>query len=802
MTNDTINNKQIEHPIERKCRDSIVQDLLEEKIYLYGNAEIKYGNIKIRSEFIVINWKESTIYAFGKKDSLGNKIGYPVFSEGNDSFKATKIIYNFKSKKCIVEDIILNEEDGFVHGEKVKKMEDNTMYLRKGEYTTCDHEKPHYSIRSNKIKLSSTKEIITGPAYLTFFNIPTPIILPFGYFPNTKNESSGILIPSYGESANLGFFLKDGGYYFALNKFLDLSIKADIYSKGSWSSKSNLRYKKRYKYNGNINLSYANIINSEQGFPDYSIKRDFFIRWNHIQDPKSNKSINFSANLNLGSSTFHRNNISVNSSDYLTNTFTSSINLSKRWKNTPFSLSSSLSHNQNTQTNLVNLTLPEISLSMNRIFPFKNKNSIRKIWTDNISIRYNMNTRNQISGIDSLFFHKSTLNSFNTGMRHTLPISSSFKLLKYFTFSQNINFNEKWYINQIEKTWDGTTIKTDTIQKFTRGSDYNMTASLNTKLYGISEFRKGKIAAFRHVISPNISFTYNPSFSDEKYGIYKKVQSDSLGNTELYSIMQNGIYGSPRQNKSGNITISIANLIGIKTRQIKDTVERIKKIKIIENLNINTSYNVFADSLNFNYINLNFRTKLFNKINITHSSSYDPYIVNENGRINKFEIIENKRLARFKNSNTSIGVNINDKTFKKRQQKETDESLENRDFFKIPYNLNINYTHSKNAGSNLNSETITTQMIGCSGNLKLTPKWKIGLHTGYDFSDKTKEKWFEKFSYTSLDIYRDLHCWEMLFHWIPIGYQRSYTLTIRVKSEMLQDLKFERKRDWIAPNYN
>ena len=802
MTNDTINNKQIEHPIERKCRDSIVQDLLEEKIYLHGNAEIIYGNIKIRSEFIVINWKESTIYAFGKKDSLGNKIGYPIFSEGNDSFKATKIIYNFKSKKCIVEDIILNEEDGFVHGEKVKKMEDNTMYLRKGEYTTCDHEKPHYSIRSNKIKLSSTKEIITGPAYLTFFNIPTPIILPFGYFPNTKNESSGILIPSYGESANLGFFLKDAGYYFALNKFLDLSIKADIYSKGSWSSRSNLRYKKRYKYNGNINLSYANIINSEQGFPDYSIKRDFFIRWNHMQDPKSNPSINFSANLNLGSSTFHRNNISINSNDYLTNTFTSSISLSKRWKNTPFSLSSSLSHNQNTQTSLVNLTLPEISLSMNRIFPFKNKNRIGKTWADNISIRYNMNTRNQISAIDSLFFHSSTLNSFKTGMRHTLPISSSFKFLKYFTFSQNINFNEKWYINQIEKTWDGTKIKTDTIQKFTRGSDYNMTASLNTKIYGISQFRKGKIAAFRHVISPNISFTYNPSFSDEKYGIYKIVQSDSLGNTELYSIMQNGIYGSPRQNRSGNITMSIANLIGIKTRQIKDTVETIKKIKIIENLNINTSYNVFADSLSFNYINVNFRTKLFNKINITHSSSYDPYIVNENGRINKFEIIENKRLARFKNSNTSIGVNINDKTFKKRQQKETDESLENRDFFKIPYNLNINYTHSKNAGSNLNSETITTQMIGCSGNFKVTPKWKIGFHTGYDFSDNTKERWFDKFSYTSLDLYRDLHCWEMLFHWIPIGYQRSYTLTIRVKSEMLQDLKFERKRDWIAPNYN
>lgn len=795
---DTIpNNKQkIKYEIIRECEDSIKQDLKNQIIYLYGNSIVKYGSLKITASKIIINWKKNTISAIGTLDSLGNIIGDPILYEGEQSFKAKEIIYNLETRKCIVKNIIKQEGEGYIHGLKVKKMENDIMYLKKGEYTTCNAKHPHYSIRSNKIKIIPNEKIITGPAYLTIFNIPTPIFLPFGYFPNTNKKSSGIIIPSYGESANLGFFLKDGGYYFTLNNHMDLSIKGDIYTKGSASIKTNLRYKKRYKYNGNINLRYANIINSEKGFTDYSVKKDFFIRWNHQQDPKSNPLINFSANVNAGTSTFHRNNTFDNANDYLSNTFTSNINFTKRWEGTPFSLSSSLGHNQNTQTHIVNLTLPDITFSMNKIFPFKKRQGYqKKNWYDNIGIRYNLNTKNQVSTLDSLLFHRSNLANFRNGMRHNIPISASFKILKYFTFSQNINISERWYLNQINKEWNGTKITTDTIYKFTRGGDFNISSSINTKIYGVTQFQKGKIAAIRHVLTPNLSFNLNPGYGDERYGFYKSVQSDTLGNTQVYSIMENGIYGSPRKNRSGNITLNLSNIFGIKIRKRKDTINEIKKIQIIENLNINSSYNVFADSMKFSYINLNLRTKLFNKFNITYSAVFDPYIITENGRKNNLEILTNKRLARFKNSNTSISFNLN-------QKKKLKSNDNNKIPNEIPWNLNINYTHSVNKGTNINSEEIKNQTIGFSGNIKITPKWKIGFNSGYEFTDQSNQEWWKKFSYTSIDLYRDLHCWEMLFHWIPTGYQRSYVITIRVKADILKDLKLERRRDWIAPNFN
>ena len=790
-------NTVLENDIIRSCKDSIIQDIINKKIFLYGNASITYGNINIIANIIEIDWDKNTIKAIGTIDSIGNLVGNPVFKEGNESFKATEILYNLKSKKCIVKKIITKEGEGYIHGVKVKKTDTDILYLKRGKYTTCDAERPHYSIRANKIKLVPKKQIVTGPAYMTVFNIPTPLVLPFGYFPNTDKQSSGIIIPSYGESANLGFFLKDAGYYFSLNDYMDLSIKGDIYTKGSWNAKSNLRYKKRYKYNGNLNLSYGNIINSEIGFPDYSVKNDFFVRWTHRQDPKADPTVTFSANVNAGSSTYHKNNTFTTTNDYLTNTFTSSVSLSKRWEGTPFNISSSLNHNQNTQTHKINLTLPDVSFSMNKIYPFKNiGNKGTKNWYDNIGIRYNLNTKNQISTEDSLLFHRSTLQDFNTGMRHNIPISSSFKLMKYFTATQSINISERWYLNQIEKQWNGTDLITDTINKFTRGGDYNFSSSINTKIYGISQFKTGKIAAFRHVITPNLSFTYNPSFEDEKYGFYKTVQSDSLGNTQTYSVMENGIYGSPRKNESGNISFSLGNIFGMKIRNKKDSTEKTNKIKLIESMNINSSYNIFADSFNFSNVSFNFRTKLFNKINISYSSVFDPYTLSENGREHKFELLENNRIARFKNSNLSAGFSINDKTFtKSKEDSEEEEEEEERDFYKIPWNLNLNFTQSVNKGTTLNSETTSTNTLGFSGNIKITQKWKLGFHSGYDFTDKD-------FSYTSIDVYRDLHCWEMKFHWIPTGYQQSYTLSLGVKADILKDLKLERKKDWISPNFN
>jgi len=790
---DSTNKTFINDDILYDASDSMHFDIVNKKVFLYGDAFIKYENTEIKADFIEIDWTKNQIFAKGRIDSSRKMSGYPHFKEGTKTFKAKEMTYNYKSKKGIIKELVTKEGEAFIHGKKVKKSRSEVMYLKKGEYTTCNAEKPHFSIRANRIKVIPGKKIVSGPAYLTVFNVPTPLFLPFGFFPNTSKESSGILIPSYGESANLGFFLKDGGYYFVLNKQMDLSVKGDIYTKGSWATRSLLRYKKRYKYNGNLNLSYGRMINSEKDLTNYSLKKDFFIKWTHKQDPKANPSLLFSANVNAGSSTYHKNN-SYNANDYLSNTFTSSISLNKKWEGTPFNLSTTLNHNQNTNTKIVNLTLPAVTFSMNRIFPFKRKKVGKTNWYDKIGVSYSMNTKNEISITDSLLFKSDALSKYRIGMKHSIPISTSVKLLKYFTFSPRFNLTERWYLTQIEKSWDGSSIVTDTLHKFTRAHDYSMSASLNTKLYGIAQFKKGKIAAFRHVLTPNISFSYRPDFSKENFGYYKTIQSDTLGNTQTYSVMQNGIYGSPGSSKSGNINFSLGNLIDMKVRSKKDTTKTLKKVTLLQSMGISSSYNIFVDSLNLSTINLNARTKLLGLLDVTFSSRYDPYIINSSGkRMNQFEI-KNGRLARFTNANAALGLNISESFFNKKTEDEKEQEKKEDDFYKIPWNLNMNYTIAYNKNNQASSEVTPTQSLNFSGNIKITPKWKIGFRSGYDFKEK-------ELTYSSVNVYRDLHCWELLFHWIPIGFHKSYTLTIRVKASVLKDLKLEKKKDWIDMNY-
>ena len=778
------NNFNFNSEINKYASDSINIDLKNNNIYLYGNASITYENAKIQADQIIINWETNIIEARCGKDSLENLIGCPIFTENNETFNAKLIKYNLKTKKSFIKNISTKE------GEGVKKTNKDVFFLRKGDYTTCNLDKPHYSIRSNKIKVIPGEKIITGPAYLTFFNIPTPLILPFGYFPSSNKQSSGVLIPSYGESENLGFFLKNGGYYFTISEKLDLQLRGDVYSKGSWSLKSLFRYKNRYKYSGNVNLNYSKMVNSINGFPDYSKKNDFFIRWSHKQDPKLNPLVNFSANVNAGSSTFHRNN-SINSDDYLSNTFQSSISITKRWNNLPFNLSTNLNHSQNTQTNIVNLSLPDISFSVNRIFPFKNAN---KNWIKNIGLSYNMQTKNSTSILDTLLFKKQSLSKFRNGMKLNIPISTSIKLFNYFTLNPRINFTERWYLNQIEKKWNGTDIVTDTIKKLTRGYEYSFSTNLNTKIYGLIQFPKSKITAIRHVMSPNISFNYKPDFSSSKYDYYKNVQNNINGDVISYSIMENGIYGSPSKGRNGNIGFNLNNILEVKIKSSKDTLNNMKKIKILESFNISSSYNIFKDSLKFSNINLNARTRIFDIFDINFSSIYDPYVTNKSktNNLNQFEIINN-RLARLKSLNTSIGLSINDKSFT--NDKREDNEGENRDFYDIPWQFSSNYSLTYNKGLKSSEFSDTIQTLNFSGNLKITPKWKIGFRSGFDFKKK-------ELSYTTVDIYRDLHCWEMLFNWIPLGFHRSYTITIRVKASILKDLKYEKRKDWFKPDYD
>ena len=503
------------------------------------------------------------------------------------------------------------------------------------------------------------------------------------------------------------------------------------------------------------------------------------------KDPKASKNSRFTANVNAGSSSFHQNN-SYNDNDYLSNTFQSSAAYSKSFSNSNISVN--LRHNQNTLNNSVTLALPELNYYTNRIHPFKflNKSQSKK-WYDKISLSYKLNTKNEITTIDSILFMQESFSKFQNGARHNIPVSTSFKALKHITISPRLNYTERWYFDKLERSFINNEIITDTVSGFNRVYNYDVSISANTKLYGLLNINKGKIKAIRHVLSPNLSFNYNPDFSNSKYGYYQQVVSDTLGNTTNYSIYQNGIYGTASSSEQGNITLSLSNLLEMKVKTKNDSVNPTKKIKLLDNFGIMSSYNIFADSLNFSTIKINGRTKLLNNIDLSFSSIFDPYSFDDNNnRINKFYIEENFVPARFTNASARLNF-----SFSGGNEKEDsfDNWLEYIDF-EIPWKLSVNYTLNYNKFNSINA---LTQSLNFSGNVNLTPKWKIGFNSGYDFISKD-------LTYTSLDFYRDLHCWEMRFKWIPFGNHQSYNFSIRVKASVLQDLKWEKKKDWYDYN--
>lgn len=765
------------------AEDSIDYDLKDKKVRLYKNAKVTYGDIELTAAFIELNQDENSVFATWLNDSLGNPYGKPEFKEKNKSFNSDVIRYNFNTKKGVIKNVITQEGEGYLLGEKVKKQTDKIIHTHRGRYTTCDEECPHFAIRARKIKTITGDKIITGPANLEIAGVPTPLFLPFGFFPSQDKKSSGIIFPIYGESANKGFFLRNGGYYFALNDYVDLAIKGDIFTKKSWKLTAQSNYKKRYRYNGSLSLSYASLKSGNEDLENFTDLRDFFINWKHSQDPKANPNSRFSANVNAGSSAYHQNN-SFNSNDYLNNTYSSSISYNRNW--TFSNLSANFRHSQNTLNNSVNLKLPEVNYSINRFHPLKALNkSSKSRWYDKIGISYTANAKNEISTLDSLLFTPKSLDNIRNGIKHTVPINASFKTLKHFTISPRVNYTERWYFNYIQKKWNGESIDTDTISGFKRAYNYNYSTSINTKIYGLVQFKKGLIKAIRHVITPSVSFNYTPDFSKSSFGFYESVVSDEAGNLQDYSIFQNGVYGSPSSGEQGNVRLSLSNILEMKVDNKKDTLNTIKKIKILESLNLSSAYNIFADSMNLSMISLNARTRVLNGFNINFRASYDPYKMNYNGqRINSMYINGSFKLGRLNSMNTTVSYQLNNNG--NRSEENDINSNWNYINFDIPWSLSFNYSYDLR--KTLLEPTIT-QSLGFSGDVKLTKKWKLGFRSGYDFDAKT-------LSHTSIDIYRDLHCWEMLFKWIPFGYHQSYNFTIRVKASTLQDLKWEKKKDW------
>lgn len=784
----------LDSEVAYSAKDSIRFDVKTKMVYLFGEAEINYEQIVLKAEYIEVNQETKEVFARGVVDSTGKLIGKPIFSEGKEEFEAQTMRYNFDTKKGRITEVITSEGDGHLHGEVVKKSPEDFYYIKQGGYTTCDQDVPHFIIAAKKLKVIPNDKIVSGPAYLSIEGVPTPLVLPFGFFPNKSGRKSGLLLPEYGESPTQGFFLRNGGYYFALGETIDLAVRGDVYTGGSYGVRLNSAYKRRYKYNGNIELSHNSLRNSDPEFPDYSVQNNFFVKWRHTQDPKARPSTSFSANVNAGTSTAFNNSLTTNTGDFLRNTFTSSIAFQKTWPGKPFSFNANLSHNQNTLTKQVNVTLPQIAFSVNRIYPFRRKEAVGKQrWYEKIGMSYQLRAENRISALDSTFFTQQTLRSMQNGISHSIPIQTSFKAFKYFTISPSANYNERWFFQKVNRTWDNELQEdvTDTLTGFFSNRDFNAGINMNTTIYGLLPFKKGAIAGIRHVMNPRIGFTWRP-----KMGSDETVYAGPNAASVTYSPDQLSFYGRPPTVNSGNITFGINNNLEVKIRTPKDTINETKKIKILEAFSISGSYNIFADSLNLSDIVFAGRTRILERFNINFSWNMTPYVTDSVGRrYNRFRINESKELLHLTRASVAVSFNLNGKS--KSQPKTSNRATEEelamiqanpQAFidFDVPWNAFVSYNLSYNDFATTNKVTQTLQF---SGDLSITKKWKVGFSSGYDFVNKDLTQ-------TNVSIYRDLHCWEFKFNWVPFGTLQSWSLDLNVKSPVLQDLKLTRRRDW------
>jgi lipopolysaccharide assembly outer membrane protein LptD (OstA) len=824
--------------INYSARDSIFFDLKKQKVTLYGNGLIDYGDIQLEADKIDIDWTESKIKADYSSDTTGRKIGKPIFTEKGQSYETDQMVYNFQTRKAIISGIITQQGEAFVQGEKVFKNEHDELFIQNAKYTTCNLANPHFHIASRKLKAIPGSKVISGPFNLAFREITTPIGFFFGMFPQPNKKSSGVVVPSYGEERRRGFFLRDGGYYFAISDYTDVRLTGDIYSKGGYALNLNNNYKKRYSYNGNMRLSYNRFLSDE---PDNKLDtKDFSIAWTH--SPESKGTSRFSSSVNIRTNSFNQNNNLVDQdfNQSISAQISSNVSYSKTFKGTPFNISASARHNQNIQTKALTITAPEFTYNMNRIYPFKNVQSLKDGILGKLNFSHTFTAKNDISNNavpngsgftvtnrnpqdDSLLIFnsqnlKSILARSQIGGRHSIPVSTSFTLFKFLTVSPNVNYNELWYTKELDFTYDADAggVRVDTLNKFSRAYDYNMGASFNTRLYGMLYFKKGRVQAIRHVLTPQIGFSYTPDFTSDKFGYYKDVQINERGDTQRLSKYQNFAYGSPAGGESANISLTLNNNIEMKVKEKADSTGEVKtkKVKIFDNLSIGSGYNMLADSFNLQNIQFNTRTSFFdNLISVNFTGTFDPYTyildsIVETGatsrvyqrKINEYAWNSGNGLGTLSNFNVALSFRLTPDTFKKEKSENgpkesefgTEEELEfiNRNpeeyiDFSIPWSISTNYSVARRRNGFDNAQV--TQSLNFNGDLSLTEKTKINFRSGYDFESK-------EFTQTSIDVVRDLHCWTMRFNWVPFGRFQSFNITIAAKSSLLQDLKLEKRR--------
>jgi lipopolysaccharide assembly outer membrane protein LptD (OstA) len=809
---------QLDAIVEYNSADSLRFDIKNHLVYLFKDGLIDYEKINLKGDYVEIDFNKNEIYSEGVEDETGKIVGSPVFTEDGKEFESKKLRYNFDTKKGIISGVRTEEGDGFLLGEKIKKMANDVTFIQGGQYTTCQLPHPHYAFRFKKSKVIPGNMIITGPVSFEIEGVPTPLILPFGLFPNKQGKRSGILMPTYGQSTKQGYYLMNGGYYWSLSDYFDMSLKGSVYTRGSWSLNPNIRYVKKYAYSGSFDFKYAINILGTEGSPDYSRTRDFRIQWTHNQDAKARPNSKFSANVNIVTSTFNQFEIQNTFENKLNNTFQSSVNYSTNF-NKKWFLNVNLGHRQNTRNKSFELTLPELSFTGTQVYPFRKKGKVGNLkWYDNISLKYSLSARNTALLPDSMLFQPGMADYFKNGVKQSIPISSTIKVFKYFTWTNSANFTERWYAKTIQKNYEVVSVDdagnitgnvvSSPVNGFRAAHDYSLSSSLNTRMYGMYLFgSKFPVQAIRHVMTPSVSFSYRPDFSLEKYGYYENYYDEALDKFVQYSIFDGAVYSGPSAGRSGSVNFSLANNFEMKVRNRKDTITGTKKVVLIDNLTLTTNYNIAKDSLRWAPLVLNARTKLFKNLDLRYSSVFDPYILDSTGthNLNQYEWTVNRRFLRLDNSNWRVGLNLrlNNDTFKKKKEEAAAGAKKNGDNKKpapkskalMPWNLTVSYTFQYISNRDyvayvLSKDQKVIQTLGISGSIELTPNWKISVRSGYDFQNN-------KLSYTSLNIYRDLHCWEMRFSWIPLGTWKSWNFGINIKSSMFKDLKLEKKKSHL-----
>ncbi|WP_417360482.1 putative LPS assembly protein LptD [Galbibacter sp.] len=816
--------------ISYKAKDYMKMSRTEKKIYLYNEAEVIYQDYELKSGIIVIDYTTNEVDAGRIKDSANALVQPPYFKQGNNIVEPDSIRFNFDSKKALIFNSRTEQSMGEsmnVFAETVKKENDSVYFLREGKITTAeDVDNPDYYIRVRKGKFVPNKKIIAGFSNMYIADVPTPIAVPFAYFPMSQDRrNSGVIMPTPGQTNRRGYSLQNGGYYFAISDYFDLAMMGDYYTNGSYGVRAESNYAKRYKFRGGLRVRYENNIESQKGFPDYSRGTIYNIQWNHSQDAKASPNSRLSASVNFGSSQYYRNSLNqFNTPNFLNNTLQSSISYNKTFPGYPMvNLNATTSIQQNTRDQSVNMTLPTLQASMERIFPFAKRDGAKKGIIQNINFQYNFRAENRLTTIDTLLFKKEMFDNAKVGFQHSIPISTNFKLFKHFSVSTGANYNEVWQLKTINRNdYDPLIEKStiDTLNGFSRYGTYNFNASLGTTLYGTFNFKEGsKIQAIRHTVRPSLSYGYTPSF-EQYYDEY----IDQNGEVQQYSPFENGMYGVPGLHNSNSIGLSLSNVVEAKVRDRDTTATEPKKIMLLNNLNFSTAYNIVADSLPWSPVRMSGGTQFFqNKMSVNFGATLDPYAIDNNGtRIDVFNYENGGSLFRLTQANVNVSYSLNSKSF---SGKEKDDSKDdntqsggrNDDLFgraqdfsdertfmddeqdsdeeelpaeayaaKLPWDLRLAYSLTY---SNRNRESeITNNSLMFSGNIDLSPQWKVGISSGYDFKQKG-------FTYTQLRFARDLKSFRLNFNWVPFSSRASWFFFIGIKSSMLSDLKWEKRSE-------